>query len=120
MHELVAFILVSALIAGAALVLQRRIGGTLGQLVLFGLCLRIIGATLRFEVIERAYGGASDSKQYLHFGGIYAARMADFDFGFLLGDENDPLPRWWGTSFIRSVTAVVVFFIGYNARAAFL
>lgn len=120
MQELIAFLVVAILVLMTGLVAQRRVGGRLGQLILIGLCLRIVGATLRLEVIEHAYGGGSDAKSYFYFGNMYAERMANFDFRFFLGDDDAASPRWWGTQFIRSVTAVVIFLIGNNLRAAFL
>lgn len=120
MQDIVAFILVAILVVYAGVVAQQRIGGRLGQLVLIGFLLRILGSTLRLEVIELAYGGGSDAKAYFAFGREYADRMAHLDFHFFLGDENSPDPQWWGTQFIRSVSAVVIFFVGENIRAAFL
>jgi hypothetical protein len=120
MQELFAFIVVSVLIGLAAIIAQRRIGGPLGQLIVLGLLLRIVGATLRLEVIEHAYGGGSDSKSYFLYAKEYADRMANLEFGFVLGDEYSPNPQWWGTQFIRTVAAVVVFLVGENIRAAFL
>jgi hypothetical protein len=120
MHEVIAFFFVSMLVVAIAVVAQRRVGEQLGQLVFLGLCLRIIGATLRYEVIERAYGGGSDAKQYFFFGKLYAERMANFDFGFFLADEEWGMPHWWGTQFIRSIAGVVVFVLGENLRAAFV
>lgn len=120
MQELLAFLVVSMVVVAIGVVAQRRVGGALGQLIFLGLCLRIVGATLRLEVIEHAYGGGSDAKSYFHFGQMYAERMAQFDFSFFLGDERAIVPKWWGTQFIRSVAAVLVFFMGGNLRALFL
>ena len=120
MQDLLAFLIVSVVVVAAAFVVQRRIGGRLGQLLFLGLCLRIIGSTLRLEVIERAYGGGSDAKNYMYYGKLYAERIADFDLSFFLGDDQLADSRWWGTQFVRNVTAVVIFFIGDNIRAAFL
>jgi hypothetical protein len=120
MLELLVFLIVSAMLIAFAFVAQRRVGGYLGQLLFLAICLRILGATLRLEVIEHAYGGGSDAKSYFRFGQAYAERMAQLDFSFFLGDDRAITPKWWGTQFIRSVSAVVIFLIGPNLRAIFL
>jgi len=94
MQDIVAFGLVSFLVLYVGIVAQQKIGGRLGQLILVGCFLRIVGATLRLGVIEFAYGGGSDAKAYFAFGKEYAERMAHLDFHFFLGDENSQDPQW--------------------------
>lgn len=121
MQELLAFIVVAGVIVGVGVVAQRRIGGRFGQLVFLALVVRIVGSTLRIEVMNRVYGGNADAVSYFSFGQIYAERIADLDFHFFLGDVYSITPdRWWGSQFIRSVTAIVVFVVGDNLRATFL
>ena len=67
MQELFAFTVVAVLVAIAGVVAQRRVGGRLGQLILIAAFLRILGSTLRLEVIEHAYGGATDRTVEIRF-----------------------------------------------------
>ena len=121
MQELLAFLAVAALIVVGGIVAQRRIGGRFGQFVFLALLVRIVGSSLRIEVMNRVYGGNADAVSYFNFGKVYAERIANFDLGFVFGDIYSPTPdRWWGTQFIRTVTGFVVFLVGDNLRAAFL
>lgn len=91
----------------------------LRNLLLLGVLLRVVGSTLRLEVIDQAYGGFSDAKGYFNWGLIYSSNIADLDFGFIFSPPG-PNERWWGTQFVRCVSGFGVLFTGSNIRAAFL
>jgi hypothetical protein len=120
MEEWFAFTIVAALVLAVGLLAQSRVrDARLAQFLVLALVVRIIGSTLRYEVLDAFYGGGGDSKLYFFFGRQYADRIRDLDFGFLLGDDTID-GRWWGAQFMKSLTGFVMFVIGDHVRAAFL
>lgn len=97
---------------------RRRLPPELASLFVLGIVLRIVGSTARIEVMEQVYSGVGDAKMYYDFGVEYANRIQNFDFSFVTGDDS-PSERWWGTQFVRSVTAFVVLLTAGSFRATF-
>jgi hypothetical protein len=120
MEDWLIFALVGLIALGVgALWAQGSLPEPLRMLLLAGIGLRLVGATARLEVIEQVYSGVGDAKTYFDYGVMYADQLRSFDFAFLTG-EGTIQNRWWGTQFIRSVTAIVVLLTGESYRAAFL
>jgi hypothetical protein len=106
-------------LASGGLWAQRTLSPRLGGLFIVGLALRLGGSTARLEVMEGVYNSSGDSRVYFELGRVYASMMRSLDFGFMLG-EGTINGQWWGTQFVRSVTAVIVFLTGESIRAGFL
>lgn len=98
---------------------QRTLPPKLAGLLVLGLALRLIGSTVRLEVMEAIYSSSGDSRMYFEVGRRYAELIRSFDFGFMSG-EGTVTGQWWGTQFVRSVTGCVVFLTGESIRAGFL
>jgi hypothetical protein len=97
---------------------QRRLPPEWLGLFLIAILLRVIGSTARLEVMDLVYSGVGDAKMYFEYGSAYAGQVRDLDFGFVSG-EGSPSDRWWGTQFIRTVTAFVEVLTGESFRATF-
>lgn len=90
------------------------------RLLLAALALRIVGATVRFDMIRLFYGGLADAQRYFRYGLDMAEMVWSFDpyvfsFGFWFGSV-----RWWGTSFMEKTAGVVVSMVGPSMRASYL
>lgn len=118
MYEWLGFFLVALLTFGVAFALTRnppldRFRGIVIAAALF----RLLGATLRYEVISQLYDGVGDATSYYEYGRRYAPYIHRLDFRFLSQNGNG---RWWGTTFVEWVSAFVVAIVGPSERAGFL
>jgi hypothetical protein len=117
MYEWVGFSLVTIVAFGVAGALTLRPPlDRFRHLVLLGVLFRMIGATLRYEVIGRLYEGVGDSVAYVDYGKLYARHVHRLDFAFLVPEQGS----WWGAQFVRSVSAFVLAIVGPSERGGFL
>jgi hypothetical protein len=116
-------LLIFGLLSVLALVLgtlwaQRRLPAGWLSLFVVALALRAIGSTARLEVMERVYSGVGDARMYFEFGRAYAEQLSNLNLGFITG-EDSPTNNWWGSQFVRTVTAFVVFLTSDSLRGTF-
>ncbi len=119
-YDLLAFLLLSlALIVFGSIILERLGLTALPILIVTALSLRILGSTLRFEVLANYYGGVGDANMYFSEGLLLAQYVWELDFAGL-AEELSGLRRWWGTSFVVALSGLVVSVVGPSMRAGFL
>lgn len=120
-YELFGMTLVVILTLGIGYVLAAsRLNPFPARLVLAGLLLRIVGSTVRFDMIRIYYGGLADAQRYFNAGRdiarrVWAGEPLLFNYDFWFGSA-----RWWGTDFVERLTGVVVTTIGPTMRGAYL
>jgi hypothetical protein len=120
-YNLLGFLILSILALGAAVVLSS--GERLwvpGSLFIGAVALRIIGSTLRYEVLFRFYNGCGDAVSYFKEGRIIAEVNSFLDMPFLSLDFWLHGDSWWGTHFMEKLSALVITFIGSTMRGEFL
>ena len=83
-YNLIGFLILSVLALGAAVVLSsgERLWVT-GSLFIGAVALRIIGSTLRYEVLFRFYRGCGDAVSYFKEGRVIAEVNRFLDMPFL-------------------------------------
>jgi hypothetical protein len=120
--EFAAFLILSALTLIVGAVLGQRLGTWFPpRLLLIALGFRIVGSTVRYEVLRRFYGGLGDAVVYYYDGlekaGLLTAPGQSFltlDFWQYQGGS------WWGTPFLTNISSIVLSVIGPSMRAEFL
>ena len=109
------FILAAAVTAGVAIL---RLPPLVKVLLVTGLWLRVLGARLYREVMERSYGGVADYNLYFDFGAPYAEAILSGAWS----DVIDPWfePGWYGTFATARLTGLVLYVVGATEFGAFL
>lgn len=121
--DLFGFFFVAVLAVGFGLVAAERRedwSGRLRKVFLFGLLLRLVGSTVRYEIFFRYYHGGGDAGVYYDQGLFYADLFRRFDFGILFDPTHWYLGHWWGTQFVRFLSGFVLTFLGPSMRGEFL
>ena len=121
-YNVLGFALISALALVAAALLSRRPDFPFPQRLFVGaVLLRIVGSTLRYEVLQRYYDGIGDASGYYATGLILARQIWQFDFDLLTPDHWLGGPRsWWGTSALWNLSGLILSVIGPTMRGEFL
>lgn len=94
-----------------ALVLSSGLPKSVKILICLGLAFRIGGAFTRYWVLFEYYG-AGDAIDYYKRGVEYAIRFREGDFSPLFDSSGWRGGKWYGTQFLRFVSAGVMTFIG--------
>ena len=121
MWDLLGFVLLAllTLAVGAAYAFSRRNPFPPGLLVL-ALLLRVVGSTVRFDMIRLFYGSLADAQRYFNTGRELSELFWSFDplvfsYDFWFGPG-----RWWGTAFLERLTGIVISLIGPSMRGTYL
>lgn len=115
------FLILSFLALAAALLLSRRPRKWIPEtLLITAVVFRIIGSTLRYEVLFRFYHGTGDAVRYFADGQLIAQMIRFLEWPFLsfhfwFGDD-----KWWGTPFMVKLSGIVLSVIGPTLRGEFL
>lgn len=120
MYNLFGFLLLSALALGVTTAATER-SWVPSKLLLLAVGLRILGSTVRYELLFRFYHGFGDAVRYYREGldlteRIWGASASALSLGFWVPQFGD----WWGTPFLIRVSGVVLSFIGPTMRGEFL
>lgn len=122
MYDQLAFLFLSAAaLAIAAGIGKRGIGGLPANLLLLGVLFRVVGATARYEILFRFYGGLGDAVRYYHEGldlarEVWSGQLSPFSPDYWVAGAAS----WWGTAFIIRLSGLVLTAIGPSLRAEFL
>lgn len=120
-YDEIIFLLIAALALGAAAVLGRAAAVRVpAWLLLAGVGLRVLGSTVRYEILFRFYNGFGDAVEYYQEGLSLS--------GYILSWQISPLSwdfwfygiKWWGTQFLTRLSALVLTVIGPSMRGEFL
>jgi hypothetical protein len=89
-------------------------------LFLAAVALRVVGSTVRFDMIRLFYGSLADAQRYFNTGRelselFWAFDPLVFSIDFWFGPG-----RWWGTAFLEKLTAIVISLIGPTMRGSYL
>jgi hypothetical protein len=119
--DLLAFLILSVLTLAAGAVLGRRLNWLPSRLLLLALFLRIVGSTVRLEVLQRFYRGVGDAVAYYQTGlqlsgSLAGARLSVLSRSYWVV----PGTTWWGTEFLNHLSAIVLSVIGPTMRGEFL
>jgi hypothetical protein len=90
------------------------------RLVLLALAMRIVGSTVRFDMIRLFYGGLADAQRYFNSGREFAARIWGGEPLLFSAEYWFGSGRWWGTDFMERLTGLVITFIGPTMRGTYL
>ena len=110
--------------AALALAVAAAVGGRVGwhsrNLLVAAVALRILGSTVRHEILFRYYSGFGDAVRYYVEGlelanWIRALQLNPFTLGYWVSGE-----KWWGTFFLIKSSGVVLSVIGPSMRGEFL
>lgn len=113
----ISFALVMALtFLVGALVMSSRLPKSVKILICLALAFRVGGAFVRYWVVFEYYG-AGDAIQYFNRGLEYADSFREFDFSPLLESTYWRGGTWYGTQFLRFVSAGVLLFISPPSAA---
>lgn len=120
-YNLFAFLL----LAFIALALTQAAGERLApwlptRLLLVAVVLRVLGSTVRYEVLHRFYNGFGDAVQYFYEGREIAAQLLDRPVLLVSPLFWAAQSSWWGTPFLTKVAGVVLLFTGPSMLAGFL
>lgn len=90
------------------------------SLLLTAIVLRIVGSTIRFDMIRLYYGSLADAQRYFNTARVFAGRIWSgeplmFSYEYWFGSA-----RWWGTDFMERITGVIVAVIGPTMRGTYL
>ncbi len=90
------------------------------RLFLAAVLLRIVGSTVRFDMIRVFYGSLADAQRYFNTGRELAELFWRLDpwvfsYEFWFGPG-----RWWGTAFLERLTGIVISLIGPSMRGTYL
>lgn len=90
------------------------------RLLLAAVALRIVGSTVRYEILWRFYDGVGDAVGY-YWGGLRLS-TAILSNPFVLVTSGFWLDQstWWGTEFLKRIAGVVLTVCGPSMRAGFL
>ncbi|MGD8331263.1 MAG: hypothetical protein PVJ49_17665 [Acidobacteriota bacterium] len=117
----IGFVIVAALAIGFGPKLLARHGKPFpSSLVRWAIIARVVGSTLRYEILQRFYAGIGDASGYYASGVGFANRLWRGDLvplapGYWFGGRG-----WWGTDFLRKVSGLVVSVTGPTIRGEFL
>jgi len=115
------FLLLTTLALGAAVILGRRPGTRVpAWLLLVAVALRIVGSTVRYEILFRFYSGLGDAVQYYQEGLTLSRYILSWQISPLSPDFWLQGANWWGTQFLTRLSALVLTFIGPSMRGEFL
>lgn len=103
----------------AAGVVGKRVRWVPPRLLIAAVALRIVGATIRYEVGERFYHGVVDAGRYFQYGWQFAEKLWAFDLSVFSADVWLS-GQWWGTQFLRNLSGLAVSIVGPSMRAEFL
>ena len=114
------FVVVGLLVLVSIIVLQAPIARPLRILIVAALCLRIVGACMRFVVLVTYYGGMGDAVGYFREGMVLAPYFQGLDFSPLTNPAFWFNQRWWGTTTIYWFSGIVLAFLGNTMLGEFL
>jgi hypothetical protein len=120
MYELFAFLFLSALALGVAAAVGGRVAWHTRNLLLAAVALRIVGSTVRYEILFRYYNGLGDAVRYY----VEGMKVAEWIRAFELNPLSPAFwvsgEKWWGTFFLIKSSGVVLSVIGPTMRGEFL
>jgi hypothetical protein len=114
------YLVLALYLAGALVVLLVRLPTPVKLVLLAGLLMRPLGATLRWAILQFYYNGSGDASRYFGRGRTHAA--------LLWQGAPDPFwdvffrsaRSWQGTRFVEATSAMVVSVIGPTKVGAFM
>jgi hypothetical protein len=89
-------------------------------LLLGAVILRIVGSTVRFDMIRLFYGSLADAQRYFNTGRELSELFWSFDPWVFTYDFWFGPGRWWGTAFLERLTGIVISLIGPSMRGTYL
>lgn len=120
-YNIFGFLILSFLALAAALVLSRRAVKWLPEtLLLTAVVFRMIGSTLRYEVLFRFYQGTGDAVRYFEDGRMIAEMIRFLEWPFLSFHFWFGGDKWWGTPLMIKLSGLVLSVIGPTLRGEFL
>ena len=121
-YNLLGFLLIGAIALVTAAFVSSRPGFPFPQRLFIGaVVMRLVGSTVRYEVLQRLYDGIGDASGYYAYGLFLAQSVWQLDFTVLSAEQWFDGPRhWWGTSALRNFSGIVLAIIGPTMRGEFL
>lgn len=121
-YNFLGFALLSGLVMIAAAVIASRPSFPFPPKLFMGaVALRILGSTLRYEVLQRYYDGVGDASGYYATGLVLARQVWALDFSlFSVEQWMGGARSWWGTAALWNVSGIVLSAIGPTMRGEFL
>ena len=89
-------------------------------LFLAAVALRIVGSTVRFDMIRLFYGSLADAQRYFNTGRELSEQFRGFDPLVFSQEFWFGGGRWWGTDFLEKLTGIVISMIGPTMRGTYL
>lgn len=122
-YNLGGFLVLSVLAIAVGLRAANRGGAARfsARLVFLALLARIVGSSMRYEVMQAAYGFVGDSLQYYRVGLEFSRRLWSGDLSVLApGHWLEAAGAGGGTRFVGNISGLIVSVIGPSLRAEFL
>lgn len=120
MYDLLAFVLLAALALAVAAAVGGRVGWYSRNLLIAAVGLRIVGSTIRYEILFRYYNGFGDAVRYYVEGMKLAEMIRAFEVNPFLPYFWISGQKWWGTFFLIKSSGVLLSLIGPTMRGEFL
>jgi hypothetical protein len=99
---------------------NSRLSKAVKRLVYAALTLRILGTFGRYYMVTVMYDNTGDSFRYFDWGVRYSEFLWSFDTQSLFNPDLWSGSKWWGTTFVRYVTGLVVAGSGHSFFGSFL
>jgi hypothetical protein len=120
-YDWLGFFWLSAVAIGAAVSFGGRYSRPAAQLLVLAIVLRIVGSTVRYEILMQFYRGVGDARVYYQSGLAIARDLWSLDAAIFAPEFwMDRTGRWWGTPMMDKVSGLVLSLIGPSIRAEFL
>lgn len=121
LYNWIGFIVISALaLIAAAIAGARQFSPWPQRLLLAAIGLRILGSTVRYQILFDFYKGFGDAVRYYNEGLLLADSIRTFQITPFSAEYWAAAGSWWGTSFLIKLSGLVLSIIGPTMRGTFL